>query len=593
MEILVQVANDVLVKRGSDSLQRGFNRHRYRWDIFSSLNKGGNWSFNIMLRKALFSSVIGVMLFSLACTRPVEQAPVAMTGRVSSDAEGLMEGVLVSAKGVGSTITVTVVSNEQGRYAFPRNRLEPGNYRLSIRAVGYDLDDPGVVDVVANESAEKDLKLSETQDFASQLMNAEWLLSVPGTKEQKMELFRCVNCHSLTTVVRSRHDADAWVDVLDRMRNYAPPSSLRRPQKLPYKVPRRPEDVEFAKYLASINLSSGTDGKWSYELKAFPRPKGRATKVIVTEYDLPRPDAMPHDTSVDTEGMVWYADFSQSYMGRLDPRTGEVDEWRVPLLKPGFPEGLHNIYVDKDGNPWASMLFQGGVARLDKKTGEVTTWGIPPEHNDDRTRNGMLSLAPDGTVWTKASQNFQVHKLDPKANRWTATYSIPQEGFYGMRIDSRGNYLYFGGMRRGTVGQMDTQTGEVKVYSTPTPNAGARRGDVDPQNRYWFAEFFVGKIGMFDPNTEQIQEWSVPTPWAGLYDVAVDKNGEVWGGGMHTDYISRLNPETGQVTEYLLPTLEVNIRRMAADRSTTNPVAVWIGENHQAKLAKIEPLESY
>ena len=59
---------------------------------------------------------------------------------------------------------------------------------------------------------------------------------------------------------------------------------------------------------------------------------------------------------------------------------------------------------------------------------------------------------------------------------------------------------------------------------------------------------------------------------------------------MHTDFIFRLNPESGEVTEYLLPTLEANIRRIDVDNST-NPVAVWIGENHQAKLAKLEPLE--
>ena len=32
-----------------------------------------------------------------------------------------------------------------------------------------------------------------------------------------------------------------------------------------------------------------------YALKALPRPKGRSTRVVITEYDLPRPTAMPHD----------------------------------------------------------------------------------------------------------------------------------------------------------------------------------------------------------------------------------------------------------------------------------------------------------
>ena len=69
---------------------------------------------------------------------------------------------------------------------------------------------------------------------------------------------------------------------------------------------------------------------------------------------------------------------------------------------------------------------------------------------------------------------------------------------------------------------LDTTTGKVETYPTQTPRSGPRRGDVDSQDRAWFAEFYSGKIGMFDPKTKQIQEWSVPTPWAGSYDLVVD-----------------------------------------------------------------------
>src|SRR5262245_65381642 len=62
-----------------------------------------------------------------------------LAGKVSSEAEGLMEGVLVSAKKDGSTITTTVVSNAKGEFSFPAGRLEPGKYSIAIRAAGYTL----------------------------------------------------------------------------------------------------------------------------------------------------------------------------------------------------------------------------------------------------------------------------------------------------------------------------------------------------------------------------------------------------------------------------------------------------------------------
>jgi hypothetical protein len=53
----------------------------------------------------------------------------AMTGVVSSDAEGPMVGVVVSAKLIGGKVTVSVISDKEERYAFPANRLAAGHIR--------------------------------------------------------------------------------------------------------------------------------------------------------------------------------------------------------------------------------------------------------------------------------------------------------------------------------------------------------------------------------------------------------------------------------------------------------------------------------
>jgi hypothetical protein len=80
-------------------------------------------------------------------------AGAALTGQVSSAEEGNMEGVVVSAKKAGSTVMVSVTTDAQGRYTFPEGRLEPGQYTLAIRAVGYDLAAPATATVAAASSA--------------------------------------------------------------------------------------------------------------------------------------------------------------------------------------------------------------------------------------------------------------------------------------------------------------------------------------------------------------------------------------------------------------------------------------------------------
>src|SRR3984957_526772 len=275
--------------------------------------------------------LLGIILsFSAAVVfaAAAQKAPaIALTGRVSSEAEGAMEGVLVRAKGEGKNISVTVVTDHTGRYSFPADRLAPGKFNIDIRAVGYDLANSVSVEAAAGKTSQADLKLVKTKDLISQLTSAEWLISMPGTDAQKNQLFRCAACHSLQPIVQSTYDEEGWITTFARMRSYSEQAVLEHPVSLPYTVSVQP-DHAFAKYLTTINLSATS--KWNYELKTLPRPTGRATRVIITEYDQPEPGRLPHDAVLDSNGMIWYNDFSDTLIGRLDPKTGEMKEWTMP-----------------------------------------------------------------------------------------------------------------------------------------------------------------------------------------------------------------------------------------------------------------------
>src|ERR1700739_2976658 len=121
-------------------------------------------------------SIIPALALVAAAPGPLQaQSSAALTGTVSSQQEGAMEGVLVSAKKEGSTITVTVVSDDKGNFSFPAAKLEPGKYNISTRATGYDLQGPGSVDVAAGKAATADVKLVKTRNIARQMSNGEWI----------------------------------------------------------------------------------------------------------------------------------------------------------------------------------------------------------------------------------------------------------------------------------------------------------------------------------------------------------------------------------------------------------------------------------
>src|SRR5262245_38379224 len=114
-----------------------------------------------MSRKHLAGILVATTALALTCVvRVIAEgtAAAALTGVVSSQADGPMEGVLVGAKRTGSTISTWVVSNAQGQYSFPRDRMEPGRYAISIRAVGYEL--PATSVDLKGDEARLDLQLT-------------------------------------------------------------------------------------------------------------------------------------------------------------------------------------------------------------------------------------------------------------------------------------------------------------------------------------------------------------------------------------------------------------------------------------------------
>jgi len=528
----------------------------------------------------------------------------ALSGQVSSAEEGPMEGVLVSARKAGSTVTVTVVSDAKGRYSFPASKLEAGEYTLSIRAVGYDLDGPKSVQIAAQKAATADLKLTKAKDLAAQLSNAEWLNSVPGTEQQKTALTGCTGCHTLQRILKSGHDADEFVQVMTRMAGYAPGSTPLLPQRRVQVIdPINPERFrKQAEWLSTINLSSVS--KWEYPLKTMPRPKGRATHVVITEYDLPRRVAQPHDVILDSQGMAWYSDFGSQYIGKLDPKTGKATEYHVPEYKSNFPRGGLDIELDRDGNIWLGQMLQGGVVKFDPKAEKFQPYPLSASVNSDVAQQAMVSPASyhvDGKLWMNNVGIRGVLRMDMASGKFEAFHPYKNlasesgggmdgagHSVYGIAADSKNN-LFFMDFGSENIGRIDAKTGEMKLLPTPTRNSHPRRGHMDAQDRLWFAEYQADKLAVLDTKTEKYQEWAVPTKWTFPYDAVPDKNGELWTGGMTTDEIVRLDPKSGQATEYLLPK-NTNVRRVYVDNTTT-PVTFWVGSNHGGSVVKVEPTD--
>jgi virginiamycin B lyase len=544
---------------------------------------------NAMTRHAAW-----MLAFALALlTAPIAQAQSGHKllggprGIVKSSKGDLLEGMMVQLIAQKSAMRTTVYTDVDGRYEFPK--LDAGSYTLRIAQPRefrpyvkekVEISGANELDEIVLTRITNGELLPHTPEIAAQMTGSEWLVSLDGTGEEKKLLtVNCNWCHSYQQIFRNKYDEKSWGHILERMTHGAgSPLILMRPEgRL-----RPEEEAKFAKWLARVRGPDSVDPPFV----TLPRPRGAQTKVIITEYELPRLELATHDIWGDSKGGLWYSPHRSSYIGRLDPKTGAVKEFRVPPVPEGVLPGTHWIYVDKNDIVWGSENWAHNIWRLDPATGEFkrVVWKVKEPPN--APMGGNYAFDPEGFIWK--ARDRAVSKVSSETGDTVLRYPTKKfPGTYGAAMSKDGRYYGGGAWPRDGVIVVDTKTGEV-FEPDSSPNSGPARGEFDRDNNYWSA----GRGGMlvkFDTTKKRIFEYPLPTPYASLYTTQTDKNGEVWAGMMHSGRYLRFSPKTERFTEYVLPEPYGLDRESWVDNST-DPVTVWYVD-HDGWIVRIQPLE--
>jgi streptogramin lyase len=425
------------------------------------------------------------------------------------------------------------------------------------------------------------------------------MMNIPGTGEQKavFKLDCGFGCHSYQQIMRNRYDERSWHLILERMiqGSGSPLINMSHPTPTSQDRARRSAllDEDFlAKWLSQVR---GPDSK-DEPLYFLPRPKGASTKVIVTEYELPRELLAPHDVSGDSKGNIFYSAHRSPYSGMLDPRTGNVTQYRIPDKEVDTPDvlpGTHRVWVDKHDMVWFSENWDHYLTGLDPKTGKIAyRWKVEGgQFNSSAFSNFAMDDA--GNVYD--SRGDSVKKIDSRTGKVLQEWKYKEAsggtytggGTYDSDITPDGRY-WSGGTTWGMV-IMDTQTGKMVSTETggPAVSSGSR-GAFDNQGNAWMG----GRGGMLmrmNIETKKLTEWYSPVPYDTFYEAMPDKNGEVWAGGLQSGRFMRFNPKTEKWTQYMLPEPYAHDRRTWIDNSTT-PVTVWFVD-HEGFMVRIQPLE--
>jgi virginiamycin B lyase len=544
----------------------------------------------------------GLMLLSLHAqtVRPIPNGlQGGAHGFVHDDNGDPIEGIGVQLVSAKSAIRTTVYTNGDGRYEFPV--LDQGSYTLRIALPreyqpyvkeSVKIDGPAQLDTIVLNPVSKTGLLPPTPEILSQLTGSEWLMNMAGTGEEKrvFSLDCGFGCHSYQQIFRNRYDERSWRLIVQRMtrggggtltgNGHPTPQTLDRADR-----PVLQDEDLLVKWLSAIRGPSSQDPMMAY----LPRPRGAATRVVVTEYELPRDLLSPHDVSGDSKGNVWYTAFRTPYSGVLDSRTGVVKEVRIPQeSKPDVVPGAHRVWVDKNGIVWMSEAWDHYLTALDPRTGQIIKHYTAPSGH--AAGFGNFAMDDDGYVYFSQVGAAGVDKFDSKTGEFLQSWPFKKitRETYDSIISPDGKYWAGAPVGKNLIGLLDTKTGQLWELETGPEISSGARGGFDPQGNAWFG----GRGGMLlklDPETRRVTQYHPPEQYNTFYECLPDKNGEIWAGGLHSGHVLRFNPKTEKWISYMMPEPYSHDRRTWIDNST-NPVSVWFVVQ-EGYMVRVQPLE--
>jgi streptogramin lyase len=566
-----------------------------------------------------------------------------LRGTVKSSDGKPLEGVPVSAKAQGSTMTTSVWTNQNGEYYFPQ--LPNGQYRMWAQAVGFELTRAEHA-IVSGKPVQQNFTLPVYKDAWRQLSDIEWLDSLPDEtaadrKMKRILLYNCGTCHNNGYVLEKRFARADWELLVNHMSKISsttdPADNVPGGGKFdkpildedgkPLGAQRRILDLYKKDIIDFLTRVRGPE-PFPLKLKLLPRPTGEAANIVVTEYDIP-------------EGGT---------IGRLDPKTGHItqfnlnrDDSTTRVDKPEYynhdyrngtdwSRGLrvmyqentqHDVIVGTDGyvylppgigvglDPSGNVWFAGdGAIKLDIKTEKLTRYPLP--QGWEGFNNGK-DVDSKGNFWGATMAGF--YRLEPQTGKWTLFPAVTPIGRpYGLTIDAE-DKVWIAQIAVDKIAWVDGRTGDVGEVALPpiddedlsaadrainrgwTMNQalyskGPRRlrGDRNPNGKYvWIGEYFGGRLGRIDIRTKALTEYKLPGPFrfANPYEPAIDKNGTVWLGFANADYFAKFDPVTERFTLYPLPSRGHNARHIDVDSKPDVP-EVWVPYAAAAKVARVQ-----
>jgi virginiamycin B lyase len=136
---------------------------------------------------------------------------------------------------------------------------------------------------------------------------------------------------------------------------------------------------------------------------------------------VPTTDSHPYGIAINSKGIPVFCEFATNKMAKIDPVTMEVTEYALP-------EGVRprRMAIDANDGVYFTDFSEGHLGRLDMATGAVKMWASP---GGAKSAPYGIAITPDGLIWYSESgvKPNTIIQFNPKTEEF-ARASIPSGG---------------------------------------------------------------------------------------------------------------------------------------------------------------------
>src|SRR5258705_638812 len=335
----------------------------------------------------------------LGMTVSAQAADQILSGSIATAAGQKLDGVVISAKREGSTITTSVYTDATGNYYFPP--MAAGKYNVWAQAIGFE-QTKAQVDLSANKKHDLALKtITDPETKWKQLPGELVWDALPEGNAEDVHMKQiihnnCNGCHTPSYPLQFKFDEQGWSRIIDLMKVIGGGLPSDRPANQIIQMNQK----RLAAYLARVRGPNSP----TPTIPTRARPAGEAARVVWTLYDVPRIQgagaaALPpsnadndgsdwakgtpskaglivHDDQMDFDGNVWFTSNSTNSLvtvGKVDAKTGEITYKKVPRANnPQLAAPTHGITRDQEVNLWFDVNpGRRSLGKLEPSSGKI------------------------------------------------------------------------------------------------------------------------------------------------------------------------------------------------------------------------------